>query len=109
MIREIPDLSEQLSSVHETMVGVSSIKNAALLRNLTDLRVVVSKETRWSWKYHMRMCFVRTRDDILKASMDGTSSIPSVRTSTIFSGVQKHTTMLSEINAVTKNAADSSL
>lgn len=69
IVSETPQLGEQLSSVHETMLSASnSIKNSAVLRNLTDLHTIKPNDTRWSGKYFMLERFSRIRADLIKAS-----------------------------------------
>ena len=46
------------------------LKNAAILRNLTDLKPKLDNDTRWSGKFEVLQRFGRLRDDLIEVSED---------------------------------------
>ena len=78
----------------------SKNSNAAILRNLTDLRPVLDNKTRWSGKFFMVQRYCRIYDEIVAASLEDDSSI-NISSIASFSRARKLMGMLEEINSVT--------
>ena len=55
---------DALSTVHELMTKLQTLKNAARLCDLTDLCAVKPNETRWSGKYEMVARYFRIADEV---------------------------------------------
>lgn len=52
MVRMVPDLEKTLDSIHQTMLQCKQrLRNAALLRNIVELRPIIHNKTRWSGKF----------------------------------------------------------
>ena len=103
MIRNMPELKKQIDSVHNTMAAArNGLKNAAVLRNLTELHPIVPNDTRWSGKSLMLSRYVTIRDDLLTASRNKNASLQIDSSSNFFTKVKNSQRMLSEINIVTQ-------
>lgn len=97
------DLRTIIDSVHETMKSAKSkLKNAAVLRNITDLRPIINNATRWSGKSDMLERYLRLRDDLIEASGEPNADIQMDTTIRFKNKVVRYAAMLQEINAVTK-------
>eukprot|EP00171_Calliarthron_tuberculosum_P002661 IDg2661t1 len=77
-------------------------ENAAILRNLTELRPVMHNQTRWSGKFNMLQRFERLRDELISASQDVNADIHIDDSAHFLRKVTKYRTILGEINVVTK-------
>lgn len=100
MISNSEELSHVVESVQNTMKGARALKNAAVLRNITDLKPVLPNVTRWSGMLHMLKRFYRIRDELLDASKHKDSNF-SIDASDLFaSKLRRLFAMLSEIDVV---------
>eukprot|EP00171_Calliarthron_tuberculosum_P023317 IDg23317t1 len=103
MIRHHADLSRTIDAVHDTMKAAKSkLKNAAVLRNLTDLRPIMNNVTRWSSTFEMLRRFGRIHDELIVASQNEESDIPIDCSVQFANKTVKYCSMLKEINHVTK-------
>ncbi len=60
------DLGNTISSVHDTMRSAKTLKNTAVLRNITDLKPIMHNRTRWSGKLYMLRRFLNIREELLE-------------------------------------------
>lgn len=103
MVADTSQLGKQIEYVHKTIsAAISSVKNAAVLRILTELRAIIHNAARWSGKSHMLTRFVRIRDHLVKASHVENAAIPIDTSTQFLTKVTKSQSMLSEINSVKK-------
>jgi len=61
-----PVFNDIITKVHDIMKELRTLKNAARLRNLTDLCAVQNNVTRWSLNFSMFERFLRIEEDIRK-------------------------------------------
>ena len=109
MLKADKPTSTLLDHIHKTMTSIKTKNtNAALLRNITELRPVLDNKTRWSGKFSMVDRYCRIYDDILKASQEENASIDISRVAS-FTKARKVQLMLGEINEVTKALQESKL
>ena len=93
--------AELLEQVHQTMVSIKTKNsNAALLRNVTDLKPVLDNKTRWSGKYSMVDRYCQIYEEIVQASQEDNASIEISEAASI-AKARKVRNMLAEINVVT--------
>ena len=101
MFKDNNEAATLVQEIHATMNSIKSKNlNAAILRNLTDLRPVLDNKTRWLGKFHMVQRYCRIYDEIVAASLEDESSI-NISSIASFSKAQKLLGMLEEINSVT--------
>jgi hypothetical protein len=103
MVSNDIQLSQAIDCIHETMKAAKQkLKNAALLRNLTDLKPKMHNKTRWSGKYAMLERWGTLRDDLIEAEnhqdLVGLNVNSTIGFQTRVSG---YTSYLREINEVT--------
>ena len=68
MVTKNTDLDNKIESIQKTMRQCKkSIKNMAILRNLTMYRPILYNKTRWSGKHHVLKRFVEIRDALIEA------------------------------------------
>ena len=104
MIDAHTDLKCTVGSVRQTMSSVRGIlKNAAILRNLTDLRPKINNATRWSGKCLILHQFTQMRDDLIEATEDPNNDIIINTTTAFLNKVSRYLRMLQEINEVSKS------
>ena len=97
------ELRNALESVRNTMiVAKSRLKNTSILRNLTDLRLIIPYDARWSGKSNILQRFVRIRSEFIEASDDQKGNISINQNTRFHSRTQRCTGMLKEIDCVTK-------
>ena len=103
MMNRHADLKSTISCIHDLMrAAKSGLKNAALLRNLTELRPVLNNETRWSGKFLMLQRFTKIRNELIDVSNNEDGSIP-INVSIPFSNkVAKYAEILGEMDVVTR-------
>ncbi len=97
------DLGNTISSVHDNMRSAKTLKNVAVLRNLTDLNPMMHNRTRWSGKLYMLRRFLNIREELLEIhdSLDGDIEIDDT---TRFHGkLINYTKVLRAIDNVTKS------
>jgi hypothetical protein len=96
-------LTKTIEAVAETMKAAkNSIKNRAILRNLTSLSPQLDNKTRWSSKATMLHKFVRIREPLIEASEhENASNFPIDVTVQFQRRVEKFSNMMLEINTVT--------
>lgn len=102
MFKSSAELQKQFATVHETMCAAKALKNASILRNLTDLRPVTPNETRWTGKSFTFTRYVQIRDDLTTASANENATIPIDRSTQFDAKVTKSAAMLGELQKVTK-------
>lgn len=99
MVSQITDLHAQLDSVQTTLYAAKgSVKNAAILRNFTDLQRILNNATLWSGESHILTHLVRIRSPLVEASNDEEFNIPIDRTRKFLEKVMKLTRLLSSMN-----------
>ena len=77
MIEHHVELSKTIETVHQTMRAARTrLRNAAVLKNLTDLRPVMHNDTRWRGKRFMSVRFNQIRTELIAAAADDDSDIP---------------------------------
>ena len=109
MLKADADTATLLQHVHKTMSSIKTKNsNAALLRNVTELKPVLDNKTRWSGKFYMVERYCRIYEDIIKASHHDHSSIDITELAPI-ARAKKVQSMLAEIDAVTKALQESKL
>jgi hypothetical protein len=113
MVSGNSQMKETISTIHDVMAcAKQKLRNAAVLRNITDLRPVLENKTRWSGKVAMLARFVRLRDDLVKAADHGdTDGLDQVldRSSTFLSNTIKYEQWMSCINTITKKLQEKCL
>ena len=103
MMKEDAGLSKLIDQVHETMLSIKTkLTNAALLRNITDLKPIIHNETRWSGKFDMCARCVRLFNSIESASTEEENTIDFQPQVAGLAKSKKVTAMLQELNDVTK-------
>ncbi len=105
MVANSDDLKNCVSSVHNTMASAKmKLKNAALLRNLTELKPVLENKTRWSGKFLMFERFIKLRDCLVEiADSEDSDGLFLDRSNRFLGQCIKYKAMLNEINVVTKH------
>ena len=102
MLKADDGATDLIKAVHETMVSIkSSITNAAILRNITELTPKINNDTRWSSKYDMIARYCRVYNEIMEAADTEGSSIKINEAATLTKST-KLKLQLEEINEVTK-------
>jgi hypothetical protein len=103
MVANTIQLKNVIENVHAVMLSAKrKLKNAALLRNLTNLKPVIHNKTRWSGKHFMLTRFLRIRDELIEVADNEESVELDINTSAQFlAKVKKNHGHLKEINAVT--------
>jgi hypothetical protein len=79
----------------------NSIKNSALLRNVTALKPKIDCETRWSAKVQMAERFVTLRPFLLQIAQDPNSTLTFNETSGFLKEVNMSLQWMKEVNVVT--------
>ena len=104
MVSNHIDLKNTIDSVRETMSDArSKLKNAAILRNITDLRPKLDNDTRWSGKFEILKQFAKMRDDILEAAEHPDCDIKMNKSNAFANKTNRYVRMLKEINDVTRS------
>ena len=108
-IKSKATLNGVFDRIHAIMVKLKSLKNAAVLRNMTNLKPVLDIVTRWSAKFNMAIRFARLRpfiDAIIEAEEAGESDsnlgVLSAEIQSLSMKVDKATKWLEQVNIVTK-------
>lgn len=70
MLNKDTCLTSVVESVHATIESARKLKNAALSRNITDYKALLSNETRWSGKRRMLDRFLKIFDELKKVSLE---------------------------------------
>ncbi|KAI0560856.1 Ribonuclease H-like protein [Gracilaria domingensis] len=96
-------LEQTIDSVHGTMKDAKKLRNAALLRNLTDLSPIMHNAIRWSGKLHMLKRFIRIREDLLDVHNSSEGDLVIDASVQLATRGQKCSKMLAEIDIVTKS------
>lgn len=104
MVQGHDNLKLCIESVHETMRSCKqSIKNAALLRNLTPLAPTIQNKTRWSGIDQMMLRWIRLHQELIEVANDPSSRGVTMNDSPAFlRSVKKFSTSFGQINEVTK-------
>ncbi len=102
MVSSHLDLKRTIDCVRDTMKSAKvKLKNAAILRNITELVPITDKDTRWSGMYRVLSRFDRLRDYLLEASDEQGCEL-SFNSSNVFAAKnRRYARMLGEINQVT--------
>jgi hypothetical protein len=92
-----------IDTIKDTFVRIkNSLCNAAVLRNLTDLVVVVNSKTCWSGNAAMVNCFIHIYEELKDAHDSEDSSFPLETGAAFKLKATRSDAMLKEINSVTK-------
>ncbi|KAI0556954.1 Ribonuclease H-like protein [Gracilaria domingensis] len=94
---------QTIDSVHGTMKDAKKLRNAALLRNLTDLSPRMHNTTRRSGKLHMLKRFIRIREDLLDVHNSSEGDLLIDASVQLATRAQKFSKMLAELDIVTKS------
>ena len=81
----------------------ASIKNVAVLSEITDLKPILYNKTRWSGKYHTLDRFLRLHDAFIEASYDAESDFHLDTTQRFKENVERILKPLERMNFVTVN------
>lgn len=103
MVKQHDDLNSSIETVHETMREAKQLKNAALLRNITDYHPVMFNRTRWSGKYRTLKRFDTIRDALIEVSEAPDGNLSVNRSTRFASKVRRYARMLGEIDVVTRS------
>jgi hypothetical protein len=105
MVKASDDMKNTIAKVHDVMAcAKQKLRNAALLRNITDLRPILENKTWWSGKAAMLVRFIRLRDKLIEAAdnkeSDGLDNVLD-RSTGFLSKTQKYEKWMSCINTIT--------
>jgi len=102
-------LNDAFARINEIMVKLKSLKNAAVLRNMTTLKPVLDIVTRWSGKFNMAVRFTRLRpfiDEIIEAEetghADSNLGLSAVEIQSLSTKIDKAKKWMEPVNIVTK-------
>ena len=71
MIKNEVSLKGMLDNIHLVINAArSSIKNMAIIRNLTSIGLAVPSETRWSGEFNMIWNYARLWESLKRASLE---------------------------------------
>jgi hypothetical protein len=106
MIEENPSLASTINKVHEVMSCAKlKLRNAALLRNITELRPILHNKTRWSGKGAMLTWFIRMHPHLIEAAespeSEGLNQVFD-KTEAFLNKAKKYKKWMSIINTITK-------
>jgi hypothetical protein len=106
MVRGNFELQKTISNIHDVMAcAKQKLRNAAVLRNITDLRPILENKTHWSGKVAMIARFIRIRDDLMKAAdHEGAEGLDKVldQTTLFLSKAKIYEQWMTCINTITK-------
>ena len=103
MTHRLPELNQNLESVQNTMRQCKqSLKNAAVLRNLSTLKPIMYNKTRWSGKHDVLKRFIKIREDLIKAADDENTTLEVNSTMGFLNKVKRHQKALARIQIATK-------
>ncbi|CAB9515777.1 Inherit from NOG: AvrBs3 and PthA family of transcription activator-like effector proteins [Seminavis robusta] len=107
MIKNEAALKDMLGNIHTVITAArSSIRNMAVIRNLTAVGLAVPSEPRWSGEFNMIFNYGLVWDSFRRASIDHECTDDFTdnlcMSQTHFQTVQKKSLMLKELNDVTK-------
>jgi DNA-binding transcriptional MerR regulator len=103
MVETHNDLNTVIECTHETMrAAKQKLKNAALLRNITDLKPVMHNKTWWSGKYLMLKRLGQIRSELIDVSNAEESDLPIDCSIGFANKVRKYTRQLHKIDGVIK-------
>ena len=103
MTNNLPELQDILESVQTTMRQCKkSLKNAAVLRNLSTLKPIMYNKTRWSGKHDVLKRFIEIREDLIKTADDENTSLEVNSSIGFLNKVKKHQKTLARIQIATK-------
>ena len=97
------ELSDVLESVQKTMRQCKkSLRNAAVLRNLTTLKPILHNKTRWSGKYDTLSRFIKIRSSLIDATNDENTNIDINTINCFLTKVKKRQKHMKRIQVPTK-------
>ena len=103
MTYKLPELKQILESVQSTMRQCKkSLKNAAVLRNLSTLKPIACDKTRWSGKHDVLKRFIRIREDLIKTADDENTTLEVNSTMGFLNKVKRHQKALARVQIETK-------
>ena len=103
MTKRLLELNQILESVQNTMRQCKqSLRNAAVLRNLSTLKPIMYNKTRWSGKYDVLKRFIKIREDLIKAADDENTTLEVNSTMGFLNKVKRHQKALARIQIATK-------
>ena len=85
------------------MSSAKKLENVAIPRNLTDNRTIIEKKRRWSAQLHMLERYLKIGDELIEVSRCDDGVIVVVTTKSLKLKAKKHSSILSEIDMVTKS------
>lgn len=103
MINKDDLLSETTYRVQNSIELARNLKNAALLRNISDLNPVLDNETRWSGNRRMLDRFIKLKDYLDKIRSVNEGDFDLEFEDGFLENVQRFAVMLLEIDAVTQS------
>lgn len=92
-----------IDSVHETMREARKLTNAALFRNLTNLKPIMHNPTHWSGKFHMVKRILQIRDELIEVRNEPDGNLEIDTSARLESKVQRFQKILAELYVVTKS------
>ena len=103
MTNRLPELNQILESVQNSMRQCKqSLKNAAVLRNLSTLKPIMYNKTRWSGKHDVLKRFIKNREDLIKAADDENTTLEVNSTMGFLNKVKRHQKALARIQIATQ-------
>ena len=101
-------LCDTLESIGDTMKSSkNSLKNAALLSNITKLKPVLYNKKRWSGKHDMIQRFIRIRQNLIDVSVNEDADITLSDGQQFLCKAEKFQRIMGELNIVTKMMQES--
>lgn len=102
MVEASAEMKSTIRFVHDMMRHVKTrLKNAAILRNLTDLCSVLHNATRWTGKCMMLQIFGEIKNEVIQACDKSDVDISSDYEFVFTNRVPKYERMLAAINIAT--------
>ena len=103
MTHRLPELRQILEYVQNIMRQCKqSLKNAAVLRNLSTLKPIVYNKTRWSGKHNVLKMFIKIREDLIKTADDENTTLDVNSTMGFLNKVKQHQKALARVHIATK-------
>ena len=103
MTHRLPELRQILESVQNTMRQCKkSMKNAAVLRNLSTLKPIMYNKIRWSLKHDVLKRFIKIRKDLIITADDEKTSLEVNCKMGFLNKVKRHQKALEWVQIATK-------
>ena len=101
MIVENMQLNTAVDAIKATMVQCKELKNAGVLRKLTDFKAEINNKTWWWRKNIMLIKWLRIREDLITVSNDQESTIKINSGSVFKNRVIKLSSWMEEVDIIT--------